>query len=290
MKKVVGLIGGLVLVAAVALAGVKTDKLVFGDDTEMTTAGSGGSVSFPLDAEDSSITNLNTLEAEATGVTDGQYIIDLDAGQIGGEYMGGGFQKQIQLMSPDLTTQVGGLWDANSGNQLYGYDTSGNWKIYNNVGGVLIDCLNGKIYDPNNSASLAYDISLAQWTHNGTTLLDLAPSFGTGALYCWDGEHVMSWSGGGQRYLHDDYGDEAVGFGGNGEGTDLLVNPDGDNGRNLGLNMDNEAGTDCTFVQFMINGSPEADGSWRIGVINSNLVIQVYTNMTWNTALTVQRP
>jgi len=42
MKKVLGVVSGLVLVVAVCMAGVKTDKIVFGDDTELTTAAGGG--------------------------------------------------------------------------------------------------------------------------------------------------------------------------------------------------------------------------------------------------------
>ena len=42
MKKVVSVVSVVVLVVAVCMAGVKTDKIIFGDDTELTTASGGG--------------------------------------------------------------------------------------------------------------------------------------------------------------------------------------------------------------------------------------------------------
>jgi len=42
MKKVLGIVSGLVLVVAVCMAGMKTDKIVFNDATELTTASGGG--------------------------------------------------------------------------------------------------------------------------------------------------------------------------------------------------------------------------------------------------------
>ena len=71
---------------------------------------------------------------------------------------------------------------------------------------------------------------------------------------------------------------------------DVKVNTQGDGGQYLILNMDDAAGTDCTFAEFAIGGTVDTDANWRMGVVASNLVIQVRVSGAWTNATTFTRP
>jgi len=242
MKKVVGLIGGLVLVAAVALAGVKTDKIVFGDDTEMTTASGGG------------VTNsLDDVVAVGNSATNGSLVATL-VGTYAGEFADA--TRYAQLID--------------SGNSRAGYFGNGTFTVTLCDDYAPISVTGGDIEVP----STTYGIAL------GTTQ-DARIQFNGSGLY------ISSTGNTEDDYLvFSSWDDVSVATG------DFMVNDAGQGQSTVRLGMDDAAGTDCTFVEWCIGVGAAADqnNNWRMGVVNSNLVVQVRVSGVWTNATTFQRP
>jgi hypothetical protein len=56
------------------------------------------------------------------------------------------------------------------------------------------------------------------------------------------------------------------------------------------INMEDSSGGDYTMIEWAINEVPGAANNWRMGVVNSNLTIQVHTGTHWTNSVVFTRP
>ena len=70
----------------------------------------------------------------------------------------------------------------------------------------------------------------------------------------------------------------------------VVLNNDAAAGAHLIATMDDAAGTDCTMVEWAIGSNADQDGNWRMGIAESNLVVQVRVSGVWTNATAFQRP
>ena len=92
------------------------------------------------------------------------------------------------------------------------------------------------------------------------------------------------------RKLHDDMGMEVVSWGASVSKTALHVNAGGGNDYAVVMNVDDAQGTDTTWVEWAILGMRNADNNWRMGIVDSNLVVQVRVCGNWTNATEFARP
>ena len=252
MKKVVGILGGLILLGGVCLGGVVTDKIVFGDDTEMTTAptaGGGGTntlaevLSAGNDANALVITNATRIKGVEPATPGSEYYIDLVNGEIGWVNSGSDYEC-LEFGNPASGTG-GRIWDSVNQTKVLEWHSSNGHILYDSGGDEAFDTETGELS--------------GQW--------GVAIDMNSFYLFDQNSDDILHWNEGGVRI--------------NGAGTADKA---------LKLNMDDAAGADCTEFEWVINGQDDANGNWRMKVINSNLVVQVRVDGTWTNATQFARP
>lgn len=277
---------GILAVATVVWAGVQTDKIVFDDETEMTTAPSAGAVD-SVSGDGSYTTNSGTASDPVISLLPAATAADtlqgtVDAGNTatnaeiqvilagetyaietdGGIYVDGvvdGFDVQ---MGTDLGTDCAlaatdsqgvdvmlAVWDS-----VGGYFTDGTrkaWVIRNPYafetdGGVFVDGAVG-----------GYDVYIG---------VDEATDY---ALRTTDGTRTVALSG--NSLAIEASGDSKL------DGD--VIHP-----------MTDAAGTAADWHEWAVGGSQDTDGNWRMGVVNSNFVVQVRVSGAWTNATQFVRP
>jgi len=327
MKKVFGIVGVLGVVVAACVAGVKTDKIVFGDDTEMTTAVSGSSV----------VTNTTTIQFsqgvhidgdvpgydtyigkdEATDyalrTTDGaSYNAYLSGEGAAGffETTSGGFfvtkigtaDTAVYCFDPTYSANL-----VDTANNAAGYFSDGGrvTKLADGISAVTAQ--QGSLY-----AHLCDDTYAAAF-QGGVYVMGAPAGFevymGVDEATDWalrtsDGTYEAKLSGDGYAglftdgtttaYLGSSYGgvftdgSDWAYLGGSGLAADFsgdVLNRD-----DVIMEMDDAAGSGTTWQEWAISDTKNSDGNWRMGVVNSNLVVQVRVSGVWTDATAFQRP
>lgn len=292
MKKVVGLIGGLVLVAAVALAGVKTDKLVFGDDTEMTTAAGAGTPP---------ATNTTT-----TAFTQPLAFADtLNVADLKGIFLGDDQDTKIYFDGLTLVVESQTV-TPNDAFAFWGFDL---YYFENNMQ-IAADS-KGLFFGEGQDAQLVFDggdffiqseeatpndhLVLYNWdyvwsdspVHVATDTDNLLLGAEQDAYLTFDGAHAILGSKNvtaNDELWFDDFDNY------NFDRGNVVLNNDAAAGAHLIATMDDAAGTDCTMVEWAIGSNADQDGNWRMGIAESNLVVQVRVSGVWTNATAFQRP
>lgn len=55
-----------------------------------------------------------------------------------------------------------------------------------------------------------------------------------------------------------------------------------DRGESIAMPMDDAAGTNTRWSEWAVDGQTNTNGNWRMGVVNSNFVIQVRQSGVWS--------
>jgi len=63
-----------------------------------------------------------------------------------------------------------------------------------------------------------------------------------------------------------------------------------DRGESIAMPMDDAAGTNSKWSEWAVGEQSNTNGNWRLGVVNSNFVIQVYQAGSWSNAVMFLKP
>lgn len=63
-----------------------------------------------------------------------------------------------------------------------------------------------------------------------------------------------------------------------------------DKGASVTMPMDDEAGTNTRWSEWAVSGQSDTNGNWRLGVVNSNLVVQTRETGGWSNVVMFLKP
>ena len=63
-----------------------------------------------------------------------------------------------------------------------------------------------------------------------------------------------------------------------------------DRGESITMPMDDAGGTDTRWSEWAVEGQADTNGNWRMGVVNSNFVIQARQSGGWSNAVMFLKP